>query len=29
MRIKMKNLLILFGNPFNKWPKENFRKLFC
>ena len=29
MRIKMKNLLILFGNPFNKGPKENFRKLFC
>ena len=25
----MKNLLILFGNPFNKGPKENFRKLFC
>ena len=29
MRIKMKNLLSLFGNPFNKGPKENFRKLFC
>ena len=29
MRIKMKHLLILFGNPFNKGPKENFKRLFC